>query len=322
MTAALALPAATDPPARPEDVAERLRGYARASKAEATWRAYAADWRCFTTWCADHGRASLPAAPDTVAAYLACLAERRKPSTLARRIASIAQAHSAAGHDSPTTSAEVRLVWSGIRRSLGVSTRQAQAATIDVVRRMVDALDDRPIGVRDRALLLLGFAGALRRSELVALDAADLTPVVEGLAVRLRASKTDQEAAGATVAVPYGSRPDTCPVRAVAAWLDVAGVVSGPVFRPVTRHGHVGGGRLSGRAASEVVKRCAQRAGLDPDRFSGHSLRAGFATTAGANGVAERHIARQTRHASLAVLRSYIRDGDQWRDNAASAVGL
>lgn len=137
----------------------------------------------------------------------------------------------------------------------------------------------------------------------------------------LRRAKNDQEAVGQTVAVPYGSRPVTCPVRAVAAWLEVAGIEAGPIFRPVTRHGRIGTERLSGRAVAEVVRRTTERAGLDGD-WSSHSLRAGFATSAGAAGVQERHIARQTRHKSLEVLRRYIRDGDVWRDNAAASVGL
>lgn len=317
-----ALPAAVETVRTLPDVATAARDYAQASKAPATWKAYRSDWRDFTSWCECHGRQPLPASPETVALYLAALAERLKPATLQRRIASISQAHQAQGHETPTKSAEVRFTWSGIRRTVGTAQRQADPATIDVLRAMVDALDDeRLIGVRDRAMLLLGFAGAFRRSELVSLDVADVTVVAEGLRVTLRRAKNDQEGAGQTVAVPYGSRPDTCPVRAVAAWLKVAGIEAGPIFRPVTRHGRIGAQRLSDRAVAEVVRRTAERAGLDGD-WSGHSLRSGFATSAGAAGVQERHIARQTRHKSLEVLRRYIRDGDVWRDNAAASVGL
>lgn len=145
-----ALPATVETVRPLPDVATAARDYAQASKAPATWKAYRADWRDFTSWCERHGRQALPASPETVALYLAALAERLKPATLQRRIASISQAHQAQDHETPTKSAEVRFTWSGIRRTLGTAQRQADPATIDVLRAMVDALDDeRPIGVRD-----------------------------------------------------------------------------------------------------------------------------------------------------------------------------
>lgn len=315
------LPAVPEP-AETVDVAQAANEFATRSKSAATWRAYRTDWRHFTEWCCARGLDPLPAEPRTVAFYISDLAATRKPSTIQRRLSSISQAHQAAGHEPPTRSAEVRFTWSGIRRTLGVAPRGVAPATTSVLRAMVDTLDTRPIGLRDRALLLVGFAGAFRRSELVSLDATDLMAVAEGLRVRLRRSKTDQEGEGTTVAIPYGSRIETCPVRAVSAWLSAAEIDAGPLFRPVTRHGRIGTQRLSDRAVAEVVKRCAERAGLDPTDFAAHSLRAGFATAAGEAGVAERHIARQTRHKSIAVLRGYIREGDVWRDNAAAEVGL
>ena len=187
---------------------------------------------------------------------------------------------------------------------------------------MVKGLGIDPAGCRDRALLLLGFAGALRRSELVGLDVADVTEGTDGLTVRLRRSKTDQEGAGRTVGIPYGSNPATCPVRAWRAWLEVSGVAEGAAFRPVDRHGHIGGTRLSAQAVALVLKRHAARAGLDPGEVAGHSLRAGLATSAAAAGVPERVIAEQTGHRGTAMLRRYIREGSLFRENAASAVGL
>lgn len=303
-------------------VAARARDYAANSKADATWRAYRSDWSCFESWCAARGLEPLPATGETVALYIADLAQTRKPATIQRRLSTITQRHRLAGFDSPARTVEVAATWAGIRRELGTAQRRVDPITTGVLRELVEVLPGRLIGTRDRALLLLGFAGAFRRSELVALNVEDVTDVPEGLRVTLRRSKTDQDGAGAVVAIPYGSRPDTCPVRALRAWLEAAGVESGPVFRPVDRHGAVGASRLSDRAVAEVIKRTCRRAGLDPARFSGHSLRAGFATAAGEAGVAERHIARQTRHRSMSMLRRYIREGDMWRDNAASEVGL
>jgi len=227
---------------------------------------------------------------------------------------------------------------------------------------MVDTLDGRLIGIRDRALLLLGFAGAFRRSELVALDLADIHAGHDGLTITIRKSKTDQEGQGRKVGIPYGSHPCTCPVRAMAAWKDrteaadkdclveCSGSVEGarekegearekegeagekiptekmmprgPLFRAVDRHGRLGAGRLSDRAVALIVKRAALAAGLDPSRYAGHSLRAGLATSAAQAGVSERSIMALTGHKSVTVARRYIRDGSLFRDNAAAQVGL
>jgi integrase len=175
---------------------------------------------------------------------------------------------------------------------------------------------------RLHALLLVGFAGALRRSELVALNVDDVDDHERGFTLRLRVSKTDQEREGRRIAIPRGTDPETCPVRALRAWLSAAAIGDGPLFRSVDRHGNIAPMRMSGRAVSLVIKRAAQRAGFDPDLYSGHSLRAGFATTAAANGASERAIANQTGHRSMEVLRRYIRHGTLFTDNAATMLGL
>ena len=210
----------------------------------------------------------------------------------------------------------------GVRRTLGTTRRQVRPLTVPELRSMLQGLRTDPAGCRDRALLLLGFAGALRRSELVGLDVADVTEGTDGLTVRLRRSKTDQEGAGRTVGIPYGSNPVTCPVRAWRAWLEVSGITDGAAFRPVDRHGHTGTARLSGHAVALVLKRHAARVGLDPAEVAGHSLRAGLATSAASAGVPERVIAEQTGHKGTSMLRRYIRRGSLFRENAAGAVGL
>jgi integrase len=185
--------------------------------------------------------------------------------------------------------------------------------------RNVSAISMASVAVRSSRLR---FAGALCRSELVGLDVDDVSEGADGLTVRLRRSKTDQEGAGRTRGIPYGSNPVTCPVRAWRVWLELSGITEGPAFRPVDRHGHMGATRLSGPAVALVVKRRAARAGLDPREVAGHSLRAGLATSAAAAGVAERVIANQMGHRGTAMLRRYIREGSLFRENAASAVGL
>jgi site-specific recombinase XerD len=304
------------------EIAADARDYVAASRAENTTRVYRTGWAQFTAWCDEHGVVALPAGPETVACYVADLAKAAKPATIDLRLAAISAAHRAAGHDSPTKAEPVRLVRRGVRRTLGTAQRQVRPMTVPDLRTMLQGLGADMGGCRDRALLLLGFAGALRRSELVGLDVADLTESSDGLTLRLRRSKTDQEGAGRTVGIPFGSNPVTCPVRAWRAWLEVSGITEGHAFCPVDRHGHLGTKRLSPPAVALVLKRLASHAGLDPGEVAGHSLRAGLATSAAAAGVPERVIADQTGHRGTAMLRRYIREGSLFRENAASAVGL
>jgi integrase len=217
----------------------------------------------------------------------------------------------------------VRLVLAGIRRTHGTAQEgKAPVLTADV-RKMVDALPAGAIGVRDRALLLLGFAAALRRSELVGLDVGDVQETTDGLVVRIRKSKTDQEGAGRLVGVPYGSAPATCPVRALRAWLEFRCDVDPALFRHIDWHGKQHK-RLTDKAVARLVKRAADRVGIDPATVAGHSLRAGLATSAAAANVPERVIALQTGHESMTMLRRYIREGALFvlGQNSAAAIGL
>jgi len=301
----------------------RARAYADQAKAPNTLRGYRADWRHFTAWCEDTGQVSMPASPETVAVYLSDLAGAGyKANTIRRRISAISQAHQIASEATPTSHASVRAVWSGIRRVHGSASSQKAPTLTDDVREMVAALPVDLSGLRDRALLLVGFAGAFRRSELVGLDATDIEAVREGMIVTIRRSKTDQEGQGRKIGIPRGQHPATCPVRAVQAWVKAAGIEVGPLFRGVDRHGNLGAGRLSDRAVALVVKRSADMIGLDPAHYAGHSLRAGLATSAAAAGVSERAIMNQTGHRSVDILRRYIREGSLFRENAAGGVGL
>jgi integrase len=303
---------------------EQARDYAKESKATNTRRAYRSDWADFAAWCAAHALAALPAAPETVALYLAAQAADRKPSTLARRLTAIAQAHKTAGYESPTTHPSVRQVVAGIRRAKGTAQEGKAAAVTREVRAMCEALPSVPAlrRQRDAALLLVGFAGAFRRSELVALDVADVAWKTEGLEVAIRRGKTDQEGQGRKIGIPYGSTPTSCPVRALRAWLDAAGIADGSLFRGITRHDGLLPDRLSDKGVARVVKRAAAAAGLDARIYSGHSLRAGLATAAAQAGISERAIMAQTGHKSIPMVRKYIRDGSLWRENAAAGVGL
>ena len=299
--------------------------YARATQAPATRRAYQTDWAAFTAWAAAHGQRPYPAAPASVAAYAAACADAgRSVATIQRRVAAIAHAHRTAGVvPPPTQDPLVRATLVGIRRLRGAAPAQTRPLTLPALRQCLDATAPATrAGARDRALLLLGFAGGFRRSELVGLDVADVTPTPAGLQVRVQRSKTDQEGRGREVGIPVGAHPATCPVRALQAWQAQAGITAGPLFRPVDRWDRVGPGRLAGRAVARVVQRGARRAGLDPRGLAGHSLRAGLATAAAAAGASERTIMAQTGHRSVAMVRRYIRRGSLFDGNAAAQVGL
>ena len=302
-------------------IADQAKDYADQAKAPNTKRAYRADWQDFTAWCRDQRLDPLPAAPETVALYLTQLSDHRKVSTLQRRMAAISQAHQFAGHPSPTKESLVRTVMSGIRRAKGTAQERKAPTMTDDIRAMVEALPDNLTGIRDRALLLVGFAGAFRRSELVGLDVTDLQFTSQGLVITLRRSKTDQEGEGRTIGIPHGTN-SLCPVKALQEWLTVSGIAEGAIFRPINRHGQIRSRRMTAQVVSLVVKKYAEATGLNPTQYAGHSLRAGLATSAAASGTPERVIQRQTGHRSLTILRRYIRDGDLFRENAAADVGL
>jgi site-specific recombinase XerD len=301
---------------------DRVREYIRASKAENTLRGYQSDWRHFCGWCTPKGQSPLPATPDTVCSYIAGCADHLKVGSIQRRLNAIAEAHKAVGLESPTHSPIVTNTMKGIRRIKGAAAEQKAPTLTDDIRAMVEAADAGMIGARDRALVLLGFAGAFRRSELIGLNVEDCAFGKDGLTVMLRRSKVDQEGVGRKIGIPYGSNPETCPVRVLMGWLELATITTGPLFRSINRHGQVQTGRLSGIDVARVVKKLAERAGLDAAKYAGHSLRAGHATSAAIAGASERSIMNQTGHRSVQMVRRYIRDGSLFRENSAGKLGL
>jgi site-specific recombinase XerD len=261
----------------------------------------------------------LPATVDTVAAYLAALATAGlKASTITRRCAGIRYIHRIAGVESPTSSESIKAVLSGIKRTIGTSVTRKAPATAETVRVIIAEMPTDLRGLRDRALLLIGFAGALRRSELVALDVADLEESPEGFHVRIRRSKTDQEGTGDFVSIPYGSR--LLPIRALKDWLEASGITQGAVFRSIRRSGKVvDPERLSDRSVANIVKAHAEAVGLDPAVFSGHSLRAGFVTSALQAGADVLRVMDVTRHRQINTLRVYDRRAKAFKQHAGDA---
>ena len=300
----------------------RVAVYMNAAKADATRRAYAADWRAFAAWCATDG--GDPSAPQTVARYFADLADQgTAPSTIERRAVGLRVELRSRGIEEAITHAAVRETLKGIRRTVGRATRRQAAPLLADATRAIATELAKTAGLkatRDRALILLGFSTACRESELCALTVADLTFNADGVTVTVRRSKTDQDGEGRRVGVPFGRTAETCPVRAVRAWLDASGIIEGPAFRAVTRHGRLATTALSTRAVDDIVRHAAAAAGLDAAHFSGHSMRAGLATSAARAGVPEASIMRQTGHRSLTMVRRYIREGELYRDNAAAGL--
>jgi site-specific recombinase XerD len=317
------VPFSTGPSALCLESGERVRGYLENARARNTIRGYRSSFQQFDRWCQAAGLLSMPAAPETVSLYLAAQAGRLKAATLQHHLAAIAKAHKSAGYASPIRdNALIAETLKGIKRTHGTDQTQKAAVLTEDLRVMLRMLPPKLLGIRDRALLLIGFAGAFRRSELVSLDVADLVFGPEGLLLKLRRSKTDQEGQGREVAIPFGTHAETCPVLAVEAWLQAAIITEGPVFRPVTRHGHVTPVRLSDHAIASVVKRYASAAGLAAELYSGHSLRAGFVTSAARAGEPERRIMLQTGHRSMEMVLKYVRRANAFKENAALALGL
>lgn len=299
--------------------ASRAADLARQSRADATRRAYASDWRHFSAWCERASVQPLPAAPAVIGAYIGGHADTLSVATLQRRLATISAVHRQADYHLDTKHPAIRNVIRGLRREKGSAQRQVEAATLPLICQLAGSCGDDLLGIRDRALLLLGFGSALRRGELAALDIGDIAILPEGVRISVRRSKSDQDGFGELVAVGRtGSM--ICPVAALEHWLTVAGISEGRVFRSVTKGGRVGAS-LSDKGVARAVKRCATLAGLDETKFGGHSLRAGFATSAASAGVEKRDIARHTRHKSVAV-RRYIREGTLFRRNLAAEIGL
>ncbi len=296
----------------------------RAARAGSTLRAYAHDWQQFRAWCERNSLVPLPASPQTVIFYSTDLTknQQRKWNTLSRRLAAISQLHSQAGFESPTRSWAVKQFLQGLRRELGVAPVRKKPVLVADLQEILKHIPDSLLGKRDRALLLVGFTGAFRRSELIGLNVEDLEETRDGMVAHIRRSKTDQEGQGRKVGIPPGSEAATCPIRALSEWSTAAQIGSGALFRSVNRHGKVLSQRLSGEGVAMVVKRYIEKLGHDPARFAAHSLRAGLATSAAAAGKSERAIMNQTGHRSVATLRRYIRDGNLFRENAAGGIGL
>lgn len=297
-----------------QELPEGVAAFVQQGLSENTKKAYLGDIEHFLEW-----GGKLPATDLLVASYLSDFARVLSAHTLSRRLASIAKAHRSRGLHNPTDSELVKATMRGIRRALGVAQRQAKPLLRDDLFNILESMGGRQIDIRDAAVLLIGFAGGFRRSELVGLNVGDLDFVQQGVIITLRHSKTDQERAGRRIGIPFG-RTKWCPVRALKTWLVVAKIAEGPVFLVMDRHSRLKQKRLSGEAVSIVVKNRLRKIRIESNHYSGHSLRAGFATSAAMAGASLLKIRQQTGHTSDAMLTRYIRDGELFINNAAGSL--
>src|SRR6195952_1042676 len=282
---------------------------AKQATAPATLRAYKADWTHYAAWCAAHGFVAVPAAPATVGAYLASLAGSHAPTTIRRRLSALGKMHRF--DDLPWNPAhrDIQGPLQGVLRSHGRPVQKAAALTLPMLRQILATCDTSARGRRDRALLLFGFVGALRRSELVSLHVEDVAIVAGGLRLRIVRGKTDQAGQGAEVGLPRGRYAETCPVRAFEAWQAVARRKAGPLFRRVSTGDGIGDTALHPDAVRQILAHRVAMAGIVVDGFDrlrAHALRVGFITEAYDKGVRDEDIMRHTRHRALSTIRGYV----------------
>lgn len=311
--------------------------YAAQARAANTLRGYQSDWRAWCGWAETNGHPMMPATDAGVSQWLTMMADcGYRVGTMSRRLSSLRFAHRLHSCNDPTTTARVMTVWEGIRRACSAPPEQAAPLMPPELWDVLDALPRRRAwadrrresepdlaALRDRALLLVGFVGALRRSELAAVQVEDLTEHPNGLVLSIPRSKTNQTGSKPELVVlPRGRMAGRCPVIAIRAWREAAEISTGPLLRTVSTGNQAGESGLGAQGINRAVKTAVERIGLDPTRYSAHSMRAGFVTHAHLRGASDRAIAHQTRHRSLATLGMYVRVSQAWADNAATDLGL
>jgi integrase len=319
------LDGAKPPTARAALALAKSQAYQDAADSPSTLRAYTSDLANFKAWCDKHGFAPMPSTPEIVGAYLAAAGEGYAMPTLRRRVAAIARACGVAGQPLDTKHPAIRETLRGIGRKHGTPARRAAALTTTEIKKLSLACGADLAGLRDRALFLLCFAGAMRRSELVGLDVAHVSLTADGLKLLIERSKTDAEGEGAEVAIPRGRSEVTCPVTALQTWLNAAEIKMGPLFRKVNRGGKAESGRLTPDGVRQILLKRAAQAGVKgtlAEPISPHGMRAGFVTTAYRNGVPDEEIMGHTRHRSLTTMRSYVQRAKLSNTSPAGKVGL
>ena len=297
----------------------------RSSKSVNTLRAYQSDFKDFSAFCHKNGLISLPTEPKILALYLTHLSSTSKFSTLKRRIASISVIHKMKGHYLDTKHPIIMENLHGIKRAKGSNQKAKKPILINNLKQIIDAIDldlkknvmiekieSKKIKdkIRDKAIILIGFAGGFRRSEIVNIDYDDVEFVSEGIKIFIKRSKTDQSGEGMIKAIPYFNNKTYCPVNSLKLWIDMSKINSGKIFQ------------LSDKSISLIIKKYASLAGLDPSKYGGHSLRSGFATSAAEAGAEERNIMAMTGHKTTQMVRRYIHEANLFKNNALNKLKI
>ena len=298
----------------------------KSSKANNTLRAYKSDFKDFAAFCAKHGFNSMPTEPKVVSLYLTHLSSNSKISTLRRRLVSLGVVHKLKGHYLDTKHPVIIENLMGIKRKKGSIQTGKKPILINHLKQIINVIDEQKIEkikkLRNRTLILIGFGGGFRRTELISIDYEDLDFVEEGVKITLRKSKTDQFGEGLLKGLPYFTNEKYCPVTSLRNWINLSKIKTGPIFRRFARGSILTGHRLTDQSVVLIIKDCLKLAGIENQNFSGHSLRSGFATVAAESGADERSIMAMTGHKTTQMVRRYIRDANIFKNNALNKIKI
>ena len=296
----------------------------KSSKANNTIRAYRSDFKDFGIFCARHGFDSLPSEPKIVSLYLTHLSKNSKISTIRRRLVSISIVHRLKGHYLDTKHPIIIENLMGIRRVKGSAQKGKKPLLISHLKLLINVINEQKTEeikkARDKAIILIGFGGGFRRTELISIDHDDLEFVTEGLKIMIKRSKTDQYGEGMVKGLPYFINEIYCPVLSLKKWLDLSKIKSGPIFRRFAKGASLTTNRLTDQSVVILIKNYLNLAGIENSNYSGHSLRSGFATVAAESGADERSIMAMTGHKSTQMVRRYIREANIFKNNALSKI--
>ena len=298
----------------------------KSSKANNTLRAYKSDFKDFEIFCSKHGLSSLPSEPKIVSLYLTHLSKNSKFSTLRRRLVSISVVHKLKGHYLDTKHPIIVENLMGIRRVKGSIQKGKKPILINHLKSIINSINKQNKNeikkLRDKTIILIGFGGGFRRTELISIDYEDLDFVREGLKITIRKSKTDQFGEGSTKALPYLDNSNYCPVLSLKNWIKLTNINSGPLFRRFTKGSRLTINRLTDQSVALLIKKYLKLAGIENKDYSGHSLRSGFATSAAESGVEERSIMAMTGHKSTEMVRRYIKEANLFKNNALNKIKI
>ena len=298
----------------------------KSSKANNTLRAYKSDFKDFGAFCAKHGLDSLPSEPKIVSLYLTNLSKNSKMSTLKRRLVAISMVHRLKGHYLDTKHPIIIENLMGIKRVKGSIQKGKKPILINHLKSIINVIDQQKINEikksRDKTIVLVGFGGGFRRTELISINHEDLEFVPEGVKITLKRSKTDQFGEGMVKGLPYFSNELYCPVINLKKWLELSNIKSGPIFRRFVKGSVLTNNRLTDQSVVLIIKDCLNLAGIENKNYSGHSLRSGFATVAAESGADERSIMAMTGHKTTQMVRRYIREANILKNNALSKIKI